>query len=336
MLNLSSNAWQLSPEFAFDELPVNPAGKRIGVIWNPRSHRNVGTVPEWRGAPSVSVAMPMTRGALELALMRFADAGIETLMINGGDGTVRDVLTCGAPIFGDHWPRLAMVPRGKTNALAIDLGLPRAWTFEETLAGVEAGRTVRRRPLVIDNAWGGRSLWGFIFGAGAFNAAIDTGQVAHRFGAFQSAAIGLTAALGLTKALFGIGSGPWRRTAPMRLHEGRNNEDLPHSGRGDTDQRYVALFSTLRSFPLHIAPFRKHETDIRYLLIDAPIRRVTARLPMILRGAETPADPVLGIHRGSGTEFRIELGERFVLDGETFGPGALTMRQGPELSFIVP
>jgi hypothetical protein len=286
--------------------------------------------------PNVSVATPMTKEALEQALARFADAGIETLMIKGGDGTVRDVLTYGAPIFGDRWPRLAMVPRGKTNALAVDLGLPRAWSSDAALAAVAAGRTLTRHPIVIENELGGPALWGFIFGTGAFNAAIDTGQVAHRFGAFQSAAVGMTAALGVTKALFGIGNGPWRRTTAMRLHGHADGMELPHSGRGSRDARYLALFSSLRSFPLHIAPFRKRDSNIRFLLIDSPIRRVTGRLPIILRGAEGEHYPALGIHRGAGTGFRMELGDRFILDGEAFGPGRYLMREGPELTFVVP
>jgi hypothetical protein len=57
---------------------------------------------------------------------------------------------------------------------------------------------------------------------------------------------------------------------------------------------------------------------------------------MILSGADEPYYPELGIHRGAGTGFRLDLSERFTLDGEPFAPGRLTMRQGPELEFVVP
>jgi hypothetical protein len=141
--------------------------------------------------------------------------------------------------------------------------------------------------------------------------------------------------MGLIEAVFGIGNGPWRRSAPMRLTD-EAGDRLPHSGRGGFETRYLALFSTLRRFPVGIAPFREADRDIRFLLIDSPIRRVTGRLPMILSGREAPSYPALGIHRGAGTEFRMELGDRFTLDGEVFGANDLVMREGPELEFVVP
>ncbi len=339
MLDRSSSALRLPAELrpAIDRpAPERRTDGPIGVILNPRSHRNRNTAPECRELDHVTVATPMTKDALTQTLSRFADSGIDTLIIKGGDGTVRDVLTYGGPIFGDNWPRLMMVPRGKTNALAIDLGLPSDWSFDEIMAAIARGRTLVRRPIVIERDWHEPPLWGFIFGAGAFNAAIDTGQLAHRFGAFQSAAIGITAAMGLAKAVFGIGSGPWRTGAPMRIRGDQDGVELPHSGRGGIENRYLALFSTLRRFPVGIAPFRKSDSDIRYLLLDDSIRRVTARLPLVLSGVEAPFYPELGIHRGAGTGFRFDLSDRFTLDGETFGPGRLVMREGPELEFIVP
>jgi len=311
-------------------------GLRIGVIRNPRSHRNRRAPPDWSGRPDISVAVPQSKAAIEEALTAFAAQGIDVLMIEGGDGTVRDVLTRGAVVFGERWPLIAMVPKGKTNALALDLELPSHWTFDEAVAAASRGRTVRRRPVVIECEDRERALWGFIFGAGAFNAAIETGQVAHRFGAFQSFAIGLTAVFGLVQALFGIGNSPWRRTAPMRVRDEADGAELEHSGHGSRTSRYVALFSTLRRFPLGITPFRESDQGMRYLLLDAPVRRVTWRIPSILLGIEGPNDPAIGIHRGVGEAFRIDLDGRFILDGESFGPSRMVLRQGPELEFVVP
>jgi diacylglycerol kinase (ATP) len=332
MMKSNASAWWLHDD-PLETLPSRST-PRIGVIWNPRSHRNVGTAPDPIAGPGISMATPISKHALARALERFAAQGIDALIVEGGDGTLHDVLTYGAPFFGDRWPRLVAVPRGKTNALSVDLGLSRDWTYADALAALAGGRTVTRRPIVIERP-GDRALWGFIFGAGAFNAAIDTGQVAHRLGAFQSAAIGITFAMGLIEAVFGIGNGPWRRSAPMRLTD-EAGETLVHSGRGDIETRYLALFSTLRRFPLGIAPFRESDSNIRFLLIDSPIRRVTGRLPMILSGREAPSYPALGIHRGSGTAFHMDLRDRFTLDGEVFGAADVVMREGPELEFVVP
>lgn len=310
---------------------------RIGVIRNLRSHRNKGSPPASPALSGVSVAAPHNRTELQAALARFAAEDIGILVIDGGDGTIRDVLTCAAPVFAMRWPQIIVVPKGKTNALAVDLGLPSQWSLDEALQAARDGRVVRRRPLLVERQDGSRpTLWGFIFGTGAFNAAIATGQVAHRHGAFQSFAIGVTAVMGLAQALFGIGQGPWRRSVPMRFQADPGGAELPHSGTGPGDQRYFALFSTLRTFPLGIRPFRQADRGIRYLILDAALRRVVARVPAILRGVHRPGYAEIGIHRGAGEAFSIALEDGFILDGESFPSGRLHLRQGPELQFITP
>ena len=65
-------------------------------------------------SPHVFVTQPGAREQLPEALADLAERGIDLLVINGGDGTVRDVLTSGASIFGEHWPTIAVLPKGKT------------------------------------------------------------------------------------------------------------------------------------------------------------------------------------------------------------------------------
>ena len=129
-----------TPIYEFAQIPrVEPAAKArvrtrrvrdagqaptVGVIYNPRSHRNLGADFDCGLCPHVHIAQPRERGQLPLALAEFAERGIDLLVINGGDGTVRDVLTSGQAIFGDDWPAIAVLPKGKTNALTVDLGVP--------------------------------------------------------------------------------------------------------------------------------------------------------------------------------------------------------------------
>ena len=61
---------------------------RIGIIYNPRSHRNQGQDLACAGADTVMVAQPRTREEIAHALAGFARDGIDFLIINGGDGTV--------------------------------------------------------------------------------------------------------------------------------------------------------------------------------------------------------------------------------------------------------
>lgn len=168
--------------------PLRDAGQAptVGVIYNPRSHRNMGADFDCGLCPHVHIAQPRARAQLPEALAEFARRGINLLVINGGDGTVRDVLTCGQAIFGDDWPAIAVLPKGKTNALTVDLGVPDDWSLQDAIDALDRGTRMRRRPMVV-TALGDDEpsatlprVAGFILGAGAFTTATRAGQSAHR------------------------------------------------------------------------------------------------------------------------------------------------------------
>lgn len=311
----------------------------VGVILNPRSHRNKGHEQEIIDDPRVFTAMPQSKTELEEALADFARREIGILAISGGDGTIRDVLTRAAPFFGDKWPQIIILPKGKTNALAIDLGLPAKWSLNQALAAAWKGRGTVRRPIVTDRIDADqRQRFGFILGAGVFNAAIEAGQVAHRFGAFQSFAVGMTAVFGVLQALFGFGTGPWRRPSAMQLLANGDRQELPRSPYGTAGTRFFAGFTTLTKFPVGLNPFpgKSNDREILYLVMDAPLRRAVAMVPPVLFGLYPSFLAEIGIHRGAVEELEMDLADSFILDGETFPAGKYRVSSGPELRFIVP
>lgn len=315
------------------------ASPLVGLIRNPKSHRNKGHDEALRNRMDVLIAEPRTRAELEDALARFAEAGIDMLAISGGDGTVRDVLTRGAPLFGEKWPFVAVLPQGKTNALALDLGVTGGWALDQAIVAARRGQIIARRPLVVEDGEGRqRDRWGFIFGAGVFNAAIDAGQVAHRYGAFQSFAIGVTALFGMAQALFGFGRSPWRNTSRMAFTDVATGEPLPHSEPGESERRYIAGFTTLRRFPLGMKLLAGVDLTkpIGYFMVDAPHRRALALVPAAAMGRHGPALARLGMHRGSGEAFDVVLDDGFILDGERFPAGSFRISAGPELMFVTP
>lgn len=310
---------------------------KIGVVRNPRSHRNRGSAAPDPVDPDLLIAAPIGREELAGTLARFAELGVELLVIDGGDGTMREVMSVGAAVFAENWPKLLVLPKGKTNALAIDLGMPGKWSLAEALRALPGARTIVRRPIRIDRQDApGRQVLGFIMGTGAFTRAIGIGQVAHRFGAFQGLAVAAASLFAVLQALIGVGDSPWRAVSGMRFRIGGDAHDVPHSRHGSAERRYGSGLSTLHKFPLGMKPFADVAGGIRYLVVDAPLRRVVALLPAILMGFDRAFLPELGVHRGGADEMTLDLDGRFILDGEAFPPGSYRLCLGPELRFLVP
>jgi hypothetical protein len=304
----------------------------VGVIRNPRSHGNKGHAPEHTAEAELITATTLKRRELIEVLGRFALAGVDYIAIDGGDGTVRDVLTRGEAIFGDEWPPLILLPKGKTNALAADLGLPGDWKLDRAIERARAGRFALRRPLVIAEAeQPDARVQGFMLGAGVFTKAISLGQSAHRWGAFNALAVFVTTFWSLGQAFFASAGNAWRRRTVMRLTD--------ESGRpvaGGEERRYVMLASTLENFPMGLKPFGQWREGLKVAVLDRPWRKSLLRFPLVALGRRPARAERLGYHWLAADAFRMELEERFILDGEAFPAGAYRVSQGPELRFVVP
>lgn len=309
----------------------------IGVVYNPRSHRNQGRDLDIATRPNVHIAQPLERADIAPALEEFARIGIDYLIVNGGDGTVRDVLTAGLTVFAERWPDIAILPKGKTNALNVDLGAPAGWTITEAVDAYTTGHRIVRRPLVVTTLEGeGAPLCGFILGAGGFTLGIQAGQDAHRLGAFNSLAVGVTAAWGVLQALFGSDRNVWRRGVEIDLRLGEERRPLPHSGKGFAGRRTIVLASTLQRFPVGLKLFGKLREGLKIVALDRPRRRVMAMLPLILSGWTPRGLAEKGIHHHVADRFEFAIEEDFILDGEAFAQGRYLVESGPALRFVVP
>lgn len=305
-------------------------GTRVGIIFNKLAHRNVAS-DTVSLAPTAGMdwAAPRSIDELNEVLARFAAENIGTLVIDGGDGTIRDVLSAAARHFTGGMPQVAIIPSGKTNALAIDLGVPQDLGLQSVLQMIAAGKTRRRAPVEVVRADGsGRSLRGFMFGAGGFVRATAFAQTTHKMGAFRSLAVGLAVAAAVVQTIFAGRDNPWRRGDAVRL-------ELDDGRRVDRPV-YLLLASTLERLPLGLKPFGRVRAGLKLLGIDAPPRHMLAAAPALLAGSEGAWLDRAGYHRDDIQTMRIALDSEFILDGERYPGGELIVRQGRPIDFIVP
>jgi hypothetical protein len=101
---------------------------RIALLSNPKSTGNIAQLPRIRAFcadhPDIFHYEVEKADQVGEALKQIALVRPKILIINGGDGTVQAALTeiYNGEHFGEERPPVAVLPSGKTNLIAIDLG----------------------------------------------------------------------------------------------------------------------------------------------------------------------------------------------------------------------
>ena len=317
---------------AVDAAPIVPARGasplRVGIIDNRKSHRNRAHLPIARpDLAEITRATPHSQEELRQVLAQFAQQNLDLIAIDGGDGTVRDVLSAARAPFGEHLPRLAVLPGGKTNALAHDLGVPTDWTVDALLDAAIAGKYRERAPIEItrDDA---PPLLGFLFGAGGFVRATELAQRTHRIGAFHGVAVSLSLSWAIAQTLFGSNSNGWRTGERMRFRIG--------NGAWRDEAMYLLFASTLEKLPAGLRPFGPVRPGLKVLAVDAPPRAVPWNVPLLLAGHRSAAMDAAGYRVDDTDAMEVTLERDFIFDGEHYPGGKLMFRRGAPLRFVVP
>lgn len=324
-----SAAWAAS--FARPEPLDLPRLPRVGVISNFRSHRNRTERGRRLDLPEAFVIRqaPDGRPALDHAMRQFAQQDIELIVIDGGDGTVREVVSSARAVFGTHMPRFAILRAGKTNALAMDLGIPKDWTLEEVIAAHLDDRVVERAPIHIRWAQGKHpELFGFIFGLGAYSRATMLAQKVHRRGWFNSLAVFITLSWALLQTMLGGARTPWTRGDAVRIS--RDDHDIVR------ERLYLLFGSTLRDLPVAVRPFGAPRQGLKFLAVKAPPRNLWRFLPSILTGRRSEWLEENGIFRRDVEHLTVAVRKSFILDGERYPGGNLTISRAAPIEFVVP
>lgn len=301
---------------------------KLGILSNRYSDRNGGQsqiASFCTQYSDVAFAAPEDLSSLPAALTDFARLGVDVLAIDGGDGTIRDVLSTLPDAFGDRWPALTILPSGKTNLIARDVG-----TFGGGIKGVarlvkaiRAGTVTIRQRAVLEAVRGGGLpiVRGLFFGAGIFTHATEMAAVwTFGRGIKQSAGVALTMAQVVWQYLRGKHEG-----SPMAAPAGEAVK--PH---------FVVLATTLEKLMLGFWPFAATGTGaLKWLAVEAPPRHLLSVLWAAWRGR---MDARPGCRSARTDAIAIALQGRFVVDGEIYAPGpeGVLLRAGPALRFLSP
>lgn len=312
--------------------------KTPALIRNPRSLRNRRLVQDpsdfaraWLGE---NYLQPNSAEATAQALRDLAARGVDWLIVDGGDGTVREVLTALPQAFPHGLPRISIVPSGNTNVIAADVGMsirgPDA--LSALRAAAEQGRgEVNSRPCLEVRRTDLPVLRGMFFGAGIYRRATEMAQksIYHdRLWHGPAVAAAITAAV--FQILAGRKDGPWRVGEAMQVRAG---DDPVRGGR-----HFLVLATTLRRLILGIWPFwNESRGPIQFLDVDAPTSRLTRVLWSLLRGRSPQWIRDSGTYRSHGVEgLHIQLQAAFILDGEAYepGPDGIWLAAGPTIDYF--
>ncbi|MGI4746269.1 MAG: diacylglycerol/lipid kinase family protein [Janthinobacterium lividum] len=301
------------------------------MISNPRSYGHRHAVAKIEGAAGVLLTQPADRASLLDTLHGFAASGIDLVVVNGGDGTLRDVMSALPTAYPDMLPELAILRAGNTNLAArmLEINGSGPQALDRLIAAVRTGRVRRQACAFLEVAWIGQPsrprLRGFFLGAAAFaDAKRLADEQIHRRGVHQGAAVGLTLATTILHVL--TGRGPVHRGTPISTAI----DDSP----ARDGHRFLLLVTTLDRLMLGLWPFwGAGSGHINWLEIDAPPRFLPLALPAIVvrRLRDWMPGPISrivsriasrwGYRSGRAARLAVRLERPFVLDGEFFEPG---------------
>jgi len=317
---------------------------RIALLSNPKSTGNIAQLPRIREFcaehPDIFHYEVEHASQIGEAIEVIARVRPKVLAINGGDGTVQAALTeiYNGGYFGDEPPPVAVLPSGKTNLIALDLGArgDPIQTLERLIALARtdlAPYTVARELIALRRPdHDDRPVIGmFLGGAGLADTMLYCRDKIYPLGLPNGLAHVLTAIAFLMKAFLGMKADflPPDPT-PMQV-----------SVRDDGDQitgRFSLLAVTTLEKLLITNPFEGQRPGLLKLL--AIEQRPSSMFGALLAhlGGKLSRSNVRGVHFEEANEITIEGdSSRVILDGETFRTERgrpINLRPAQPLSFV--
>lgn len=266
----------------------------------------------------------MTTSVSEIPAALEAVRGCEYLLVNGGDGTLGEIVTALAK-SGEPLPTIVPTYGGTNNAVAKDVGAARRDAIGRILAG-EEGRVIERQLLRV--SCGDRERYGFIFATGLVV------RLTEEY--YRGPGVGSAKAAWVVAKKFAQAAVPLERfRAFWKFEPNRVSIDgvpmmLPRGAQ-------LSLVSALNQQILFFKPFPNGVEEIEgfNVLVNAlPVHAIAADMHRLSRGTYTGVGHVAQ----PASRFEIVGTQRFFLDGELYDCGAqdrVTISCGPRARFLV-
>ena len=317
---------------------------RIALLSNPKSTGNLAQLPRIRAFcadhPDIFHYEVEHADQIGQAMKTIAQVRPKVLAINGGDGTVQAALTelHNGGHFGDSPPPVAVLPSGKTNLIAIDLGA-RGDPIETLERLIEAAQgdlephIVARELIALRNGDDeGQPVIGmFLGGAALAETMLYCREKIYPLGLPNGLAHALAALAGFAKLLLRLKANFLPPdTEPLSLSLSDERDRL--NGRFS-----LLMVTTLERLLLSMEMGDRRQGALKLLAVEERPASVLGAFVASVSG-KLGRSSLRGVHFEQADEIMIE-SERsdVILDGETFRAEAgrpIRLRTAQPLSFV--
>ena len=298
----------------------------VALLSNPRSTGNRALLPRVRefcaAHPDIFHYEVEDVDQIGEAIRTIAMVSPRIVVINGGDGTVQAALTelYSGGHFGGSPPPVAVLPNGKTNLIALDLGAQGdpIKALQRVIELVESGRledhVIQRQLISLDSGGEARPVLGmFLGGAYLADVMLYCRNRIYPLGLPNGVSHFLAAVLGLFAMMFGLGGG--------RLPPKPEAMTVSLIRQGEFKGKFSLLIvTTLEKLLLSI---RTNDSagesgQMKLLAVERGFGALARMLGATWRGT-LGQNQLDGVHFQQGDVIRIE-GDRsnVILDGEIF------------------
>ena len=313
----------------------------VALLSNPRSTGNRALLPRVREYcalhPEIFHYEVEEVGQIPDAMRTIARVRPKVIVINGGDGSVQAALTelHGGRYFGESPPPVAVLPNGKTNLIALDLGA-QGDPVEALDRIVELARAdlaphiVRRELIALSEGRDSRPVLGmFLGGAGLADSILFCRNKIYPLGLPNGLSHVLTALAVIVSVVLGIRAAflpP--RPSPVRVSLNRG---------GQLSGRFTLLIVTTLEKLLLGGKAEGETGHLKLMAVEQGSGTLFRAVLASIRG-RLGRNRLRGVHIEQGDEIEIE-GDRsnVILDGELFQASAgkpIVLRTTPPVPFL--